>query len=143
VERWALATSHGWKKPVPVKIHDCSNTGAKISIKRKDLPKEFPVELGTSIIACIEMADGPTYQLPFEVVWIKSGETEDFYAGCRSTNEPILASFVAQEVSRKSPLLTSANQGKLERDVHETALVLWIVCIALSFALPALSSGLM
>ena len=133
------------KMPIPAIAMDCSRTGMKLRFLKRDIQKlDSQLESGRRIEAIM----GPMNQvlgkniseIPLEIIWNKSSET-DLVLGAKSLELKKMESFVNTEVIPNGAKQTSSNGiGPLERDMEQTALVFWVICIALSFALPAFNT---
>lgn len=125
---------------VPALLKDGSKTGMQLAIHQDDLPSDgmdgaFQVALDQ---------DGKEILVTVKQVWVKEDEAERcFRIGCVVLEKATMAAFLKNEIAkhRATLQLPELKDFAVHRDIQETALVLWLVCIALSFALPAFGMG--
>lgn len=126
----------------PALLQDVSTTGLQVSVHPKEIsPRLKDAERGANILVVVPSEDGdPEFRLALEVMWASESTRGDRRFGCRAMDKVAMKSYVEQEKRKSRLSIDMPKSGKfpLEEDIQETALVLWLVCIALSFALPAL-----
>jgi hypothetical protein len=130
----------GEGRGTPALLFDCSNTGVQVSVHPSDMTDRLRhmkrgdrFELRIPAEALI-----PETKIAMEVAW--RGETDGTTRlGCKTLDRRMLKAYVAREKDKqKATVKLPVPKGyTIDQDIQETALVLWLVCIALSFALPA------
>lgn len=124
----------------PALLFDCSAGGVQLAFHVSDLPgnmRHFFKGNRFEIRVPAEQ-EAPEMRIEMEVAWAAEADTS-IRVGCRALNKTLMRTFVRTE-RKKQKLAAQLPMPKgfvIDQDIHQTALVLWLVCIALSFALPA------
>jgi hypothetical protein len=129
---------------VPGRLVECSLGGAKIAIHDEDLTtllRNCTNNDSLHILIPPNTEQQREFVIPMEIRWHVDDSSGSRQFGCQTTNRKLMSAYMATEnLSNLAPLQYPDKRGaKLEQEIQETALILWFVCIALSFAIPALS----
>jgi hypothetical protein len=140
VGRAVLLSHKSANAAIPAVLFDCSTTGVQLSIHTRDLGIEgLKFEKGMRLDLRIPMDERLVeMRIPLEVAW--SGESEGrVRVGCRALDAMAMKSYVATEVNKQEATvrLPIPKGYAFDQDIQETALILWLACIVLCFALPA------
>lgn len=128
---------------MPARLLDCSAGGLRVSIHDEDLTaalRKAAKNDSFTVLIPSEDPKGAEFVLPVEVCWTADDDKGCRQIGCRVLDKKIIRDYMATEnLSVVVPLRYPNHRSlRLEQDIQETALILWLVCIALSFAVPAL-----
>ena len=130
---------------VPARLLDCSSAGVRISIHDEDLTT-FLRNCGKNdqlhALIPVEGESNNEFVLPMEVRWSANDSKGCRQFGCRVLDKKLMKAYLSVEnLGAVVPLrYPNTRSLRLEQDIQETALILWLVCIALSFAVPALGA---
>jgi hypothetical protein len=123
---------------IPAMIRDCSASGLFVIIDPRHVHSFLKKKLEKDKVKAVIRWLGQEHAVNAEIVWSNaSGEAR--HLGLRVVDNESLTPFISWvkgELAYESKLLHTATT-LLEHDIHQTALMFWVLFIALSFGLPA------
>lgn len=129
---------------VPALMQDASKAGMALYVHRDDVIKFVRLAIqGIRLEVNIPYGVSGTEEtnVPIEIAWVKTSDHGDRRFGCKVLDKKFMKQYVQHLIKlHHAPVqLPEIKNLKQEEDFQQTALVLWLICIALSFAVPALS----
>lgn len=126
---------------IPALLENCSATGMAVSIEKKLVNSFVKKKQERDALGVLLRWQGQEFTLQGTIVWLSDSEATRA-VGLHLGKSEALTRFVAwvkHELAYEARML-HASSPVLEHDVQQTALILWVLFIALSFGLPAFAS---
>ncbi len=123
---------------IPALVRDCSVTGMFVIVDPRHTQTFLKRKAEGDQVKAVLRWNAQERTIPAEIIW-SSAANNARHLGLRVTEPDQLKPFISwvkAEMAYESKLYRAASP-LLEHDVHQTALMFWVLFIALSFGLPA------
>lgn len=123
---------------IPALMENCSASGMAVAIDAKHTQSFIKKKVAGDSVQAVIRYIGQEHLIPVEIIWdTMNGETRAL--GLRVKEPGAMEKFVGwvkSEIQYESEILRQSSPLS-EQELGETALIVWVVFIALSFGLPA------